>query len=162
MTTPTTTSRTIATRSLKLGALLLVSWCVMATVHEVGHLLGGWACGGTLREAELRPWHLPHSRFSPDPHPLVTLWSGPLLGILLPMALAAILRQRWAWFIANFCLLANGLYLALAWMTGDKLLDTARLFSEGASAWSVALFCVATIGIGYPRFRHSLMEVFKT
>ncbi|WP_145246566.1 hypothetical protein [Aeoliella mucimassa] len=133
----------------------------MTTTHEVGHLVGGYLSGGTLRQAELRPWHLPHSRFSPDPRPLITLWSGPVLGVLVPIALAAIIRRRWGWFVANFCLLANGVYLALAWTTGDQLLDTARLFSAGASRWSVAVFCLGTIGLGYPRFRQSLMEVFK-
>ncbi|RMF40779.1 MAG: hypothetical protein D6753_10925 [Planctomycetota bacterium] len=57
---------------------------VMAFTHEIGHIVGGWCCGGTLKTADLIPWHLPYSIFDPDPKPLVTLWCGPILGIVVP------------------------------------------------------------------------------
>lgn len=131
----------------------------MTTTHELGHLVGGWATGGRLVDVELRPWHLPHSRFSPDPRPLVTLWSGPVLGIAVPVILAAIIRRPWAWLVANFCVLANGIYLALAWLSGDRWLDTPRMLAEGASPLAIAIFCLATIAIGYIRLRQL---IFKT
>lgn len=133
----------------------------MTFTHELGHLLVGWAGGGTLQEVELRPWHLPHSRFAPDRHPLATLWGGPLLGVLLPAALAAILRREWSWFIASFCVLANGVYLALAWLSGDRWLDTPRLLAEGASPMTIACYCLVTITWGYWQFRKVVISIMS-
>ena len=96
---------------------------------------------------------MPYSLHSPDPHPLVTLWAGPLLGVAVPLALATLIRTRWAWFIADFCLIANGGYLALAWLSGDRYLDTPRLLDAGAHPAFIALFCCFTIVLGYVRFR---------
>ena len=73
----------------RLTALLGLAWCVMTFTHEAGHIVGGWLCGGTLVDAKLWPWTLPYSVFNPDPRPLVTLWSGPVLGAVVPL----ILRQ---------------------------------------------------------------------
>lgn len=140
-------------RWLQLIALLIAGWCVMTFTHEAGHLVGGWLGGGTLQHAELRPWHLPHSLFEPDPHPLLTLWCGPLLGVVVPVIVALLIRRPWAWFLADFCLLANGAYLATAWITGDRYLDTPRLLAAGAWPISVATYCAITIGVGYFRFR---------
>lgn len=135
------------------AALLLVSWVVMTFTHECGHVIGGMACGATLTDLDLAPWRMPYSLHAPDPHPLVTLWAGPLLGVAIPITFAALVRRRWAWFIADFCLIANGGYLALAWISGDRFLDTPRLLDAGASPVFIVLYCVATIGPGYVRFR---------
>jgi hypothetical protein len=145
----------------KLLALLAASWCVMVLTHEVGHIIGGKLAGGTLRHVDLRPWALPHSHFEPDPHPLITLWSGPIIGVLAPLVIAALLGWRWTWFIANFCLLANGTYLALAWADGGAHLDTPRLLAAGASPVQVLIYCAVTIGSGYLRFRASCIEVLE-
>lgn len=141
-------------------ALLLAGWCVMTFTHEAGHIVGGWLGGGTLTHAELRPWHLPHSLFVPDPHPLFTVWSGPLLGVIVPVVIAALVRHRWCWFVADFCLLANGAYLATGWIAGDRYLDTQRLFEAGAWKTSVAAYCVFTVGVGYVRFRRDCVDMF--
>lgn len=138
----------------------------MVVVHECGHLVGGVLGGGTLVEVELRPWRLPHSLFVPDPKPLVTLWSGPVMGVALPMVMALVVPRAWrvnrpAWFIADFCLLANGTYLALAWLSGDRFLDTPRLLAEGASPVAIVAYCVLTIGFGYRRFRADVVAALR-
>ncbi|WP_345687467.1 hypothetical protein [Novipirellula caenicola] len=151
------------TRSPKLRFLLLLiaSWIVMTTTHEVGHLIGGYLGGGTLQHAELRPWRLPHSHFAPDPHPLLTIWSGPLVGVLTPLLVAITIRNASVWFIANFCVLANGVYLAAAWFSGDPLLDTPRLLAAGASPLTIAIFCALTLIWGYPAFRASCTAILR-
>jgi hypothetical protein len=146
-------------RGLRLAVLLLAGWCVMCFTHEAGHLVGGWAAGGTLREAELRPWRLPHSRFEPDLQPLVTLWAGPLLGALLPLLVWWRIHRPSVRFVAEFCVLANGAYLATAWITGDALLDTPRLLASGAWPSSIAAYCGLTIVWGYAHFRQSCRAV---
>ena len=133
--------------------LLLVSWVAMTFTHELGHVVGGWVGGATLTDFDLVPWRMPYSLHAPDPMPLLTLWAGPTLGVLIPTLLALALRQRWAWFVADFCMVANGGYLALAWISGDRYLDTARLLDAGAHPATITLYCMVTIGIGYVRFR---------
>lgn len=149
-------------KHIQFALLLLVSWCVMVTTHEAGHILAGCACGGELVDYELRPWKLPHSYFNPDPHPLITVWAGPVLGVLLPISVALIVRKQVMWLIADFCLIANGSYLAAAWFSGDRLLDTQRLIDAGAPAWSIATYIVATCLIGYLRFRNSCMRYLSS
>lgn len=136
-------------------ALLVASWCVMTFTHEMGHIFGGWLCGGTLKDADLLPWHLPYSIFDPDPIPLITLWCGPILGVVVPLALAMTVRRRWMWFIANFCIVANGAYIATAWMSNDRYLDTPKLLEHGAHPATIAIYCLLTIGFGYIGFRRS-------
>lgn len=106
-----------------------------------------------MLEADLWPWHLPHSQFVPDPWPLLTLWGGPIFGIAVPCGVALIVRRNWMWLIANFCVLANGVYLALAWISGEHLLDTARLLEAGTWPVSIAAYCFLAIGLGYWHFR---------
>lgn len=133
----------------------------MTVVHESGHIVCGWAFGGTLVDADVAPWSLPHSTFNPDPRPLVTAWGGPLLGVLVPSAVAAVGRRDWLRFIASFCLLANGSYLAVAWVTGDNLLDTARLLRHGAHPAVIAGYCAVTIGVGYVWFRRQCVRALS-
>jgi hypothetical protein len=148
-------------RYLRFVLLLLVSWVVMTFTHESGHVLCGWACGGSLQQADLTPWHLPYSIFDPDPQPLITLWGGPVLGVLVPLAAALLFRRTWMWFIAYFCLLANGSYLAAAWLTGDRFLDTAKLLGHGEHPATIAAYCVLTIGAGYVGFRRQCIRLLS-
>ena len=133
----------------------------MTFTHEIGHIIGGTCCGGSLKSADLLPWHLPYSIFAPDPFPLVTLWAGLIIGVLAPIALAIIVQRDWVWFIANFCLIANGAYIATAWFSGDRYLDTPKLLEHGASPITIALYCVLTVGFGYVGFRRSCISALS-
>lgn len=148
-------------RYTRFALLLILSWIVMTFTHELGHIVGGLCCGGRLISASVVPWRMPYSIFDPDPLPLVTLWSGLSLGALVPVLVATVINRRSLWFIAHFCLLANGSYIAIAWFTGDRYLDTARLLSHGASPLSIAIYCVVTIGWGYIGFRSSCKREFS-
>jgi hypothetical protein len=147
-------------RLAKFVILLIASWSSMTFLHEVGHIVCGWACGGTLRSADLLPWHLPYSMFEPDPRPLVTLWGGPIFGALVPLAFALVVKANWAWFIAYFCILANGAYLATAWFSDDRFLDTPKLLEHGAHPLTIVIYCILTIGFGYVGFRKECLCVF--
>ncbi len=134
----------------------------MTLTHESGHILGGWLCGATLHSADLLPWHLPYSIFDPDPQPLITLWGGPILGVLIPLATALIIRQDWSWFIAHFCILANGVYLATSWFLGDRYLDTPKLLDHGARPATIVIYCILTIGFGYVGFRRECIRLLAS
>lgn len=149
-------------RIVQLVILLVASWCIMTFVHESGHILCGWACGGTLTSADLLPWHLPYSIFDPDPQPLITLWGGPTLGVMIPLAFAIYLRKDWMWFIAYFCILANGAYIATAWVSGDRFLDTPKLLEHGAHPATIAVYCLLTIGYGYVGFRRHCLRILSS
>lgn len=148
----------MAFRVMRFLLLLVASWIVMTFTHELGHIIGGTCCGGTLQSADLTPWRLPYSLFEPDPFPLVTLWAGLILGVLTPVALALIIQRDWMWFIAHFCVLANGVYIATAWVSGEHYLDTPKLLAHGASPISIAIYCFLTIGFGYVGFRQSCIS----
>ncbi len=159
------TSPTRRVRSSQLAwflILLVVAWLVMTVSHELGHIVADVCCGGTLQSYSLSPITLPYSIFNPDPSPLVPLWCGPLLGVLTPFVLALIFRKREFWFVAYLCILANGLYLAVAWVSGDRYLDTPKLLEHGAWPASVLAFCVITIIVGYIGFRHQCQVQLAT
>ncbi len=140
-------------RILPVMGLLLLSWIVMTTSHELGHLVCGYACGGSLIDYDLVPWRLPYSHFSPDPYPRITLWGGLILGIFFPVIIAVLLRRDWCWFIAYFCVLSNGLYIAAGWISGESELDTNKLFKNGESWETILIYCTMTLAIGYFGFR---------
>lgn len=141
--------------------MLCVSWVVMTFTHEFGHLIGGWSGGARLLDFDVVPWRLPYSLHDPDPNPKLTLWSGPLIGIAVPMVIAAIVRRRPVWFVADFCLVANGTYLALAWLSGDRFLDTPRMLDAGTHPAWIATYCILTISVGYIRFRADCIAILS-
>lgn len=114
-----------------LAALLAASWITMTTTHELGHLVGGWIGGAELQDFNIVPWRLPYSLHAPDPRPQLTLWSGPLVGALVPFAIGMAIGHPFARFIGDFCLLANGVYLLLGWFSGAGHLDTPRMLAAG-------------------------------
>jgi polyferredoxin len=77
----------------------------------------------------------------------------------MPLALALLVRKDWMWFIAYFCMLANGAYLATAWVSGDQYLDTPKLLEHGAYPGTIAIYCLLTIGFGYLGFRRHCIRV---
>lgn len=141
--------------------LLTSSWFVMLFSHETGHLICGFLSGATLTSFDLAPWRLPYSFHNPDPHPLVTLWGGPWLGIALPLLVSCAWQNVTTRFVADFCLLANGCYIGLGIWAGDNLLDSQRLIDAGASQISLALFSALAIAIGYVRFRCDCVEILS-
>lgn len=143
------------------AGLLALSWCVMTLTHEVGHLIGGWLGGATLQDCDLVPWRLPYSLHQPDPHPLLTLWSGPVLGVLIPLGASWLVGGMVFRFVADFCLLANGSYLATAWWSADRFLDTPRLLEAGSGSLSIGIYCAVTISVGYIRFRNDCVKVLS-
>lgn len=139
--------------------LLAISWFMMLLTHELGHVICGHLCGAKLTSVDLAPWRLPYSFHNPDPHPLITLWGGPALGIAIPFTVRLFWNHFAADFVANFCLLANGCYIGIGAFTGDSLLDSQRLVAEGASYLSLITFCAITIPLGYVRFRTNCVDL---
>jgi hypothetical protein len=72
-----------------------------------------------------------------------------------------LVRRAWAWLIAHFCILANGVYLGVAWISGDRFLDSAMMLEKGAHPAFLLLYCFITIPIGYAGLRRTCVNVLQ-
>ena len=137
---------------LLIGTFLPLCWLAMMAVHELGHVLGALATGGTITAVVLHPLTISRTDVSINPRPLLVVWAGPLLGVLLPLGAAAILQAcRFPWtyllrFFAGFCLIANGAYIGVG--SFGRIGDAGDMLRHGSPAWWLWLFGAATFPLG--------------
>lgn len=138
--------------SLFIAAVALLSWLVMQVVHELGHVLGARLTGGRVTHVELHPLSISRTDVDPNPQPLFVAWSGPIFGVIAPLAfwgIVAAIRSRISFllqFFAGFCLLANGLYLGIGSFAGIG--DAGDIVNLGSPIWALWLFGLATAPAG--------------
>ena len=143
-------------------ALLIAwAWLTMTLVHELGHVVVGCACGAKLGSIEIRPWCLPYSFFSPNPMPLLTLWGGPIIGCTLPLLVAWLSKRPAVWFVAWFCIVANGLYLLTGCYSNDSELDSVKMVKAGMSTPLLIFVSAAMSVLGYVGFRSECQRVLQ-
>jgi hypothetical protein len=129
---------------LLLLSAALSAWLGMQAVHELGHVVGAWLTGGTVERVVLHPLAISRTDVAPNPAPLVVVWAGPIVGILVPLAAwgnLAAARSPGAWaarFFAGFCLLANGLYIGIGSFEGVG--DAGDMLRAGSPIWTLWLF----------------------
>jgi hypothetical protein len=132
---------------------LLGSWLGMQAAHETGHVLGALLTGGEIAAVILHPLTISHTELIDNPHPLVVVWAGPLVGVTLPLALWGLLAVTGASgsfvarFFAGFCLIANGAYLGVGSFFGSG--DCGEMFRQGSPAWCLRAFGAITVLIGF-------------
>src|SRR5947209_4265019 len=120
----------------------------MQAVHEFGHVCGAWLTGGRVAHVVLNPLTISRTDLADNPRPLVVVWAGPVVGVLLPVALwlaAAGVRMPGAFvlrFFAGFCLLANGLYIGAG--SFDRVGDCGEMLRHGSEPWQLWLFGAMT------------------
>jgi len=137
---------------LLIGSTLAFSWLAMQAVHELGHVVGAMVSGGRVAELLLHPASISYTRLAVNPHPLFVVWTGPVVGVLLP--LMVLLIARWIdWratyliqFFAGFCLVANGCYLAFG--SFSRVGDAGDTMRHGTPMWLLWLFGLITIPSG--------------
>jgi len=138
---------------LLIGSFIGFSWLVMQAVHELGHVLGAATTGGTVTKVVLHPFTISRTDVHPNPHALIEVWAGPIVGVVLPLIaylLAKALRSPGVFlfsFFAGFCLVANGVYIGAAWLT-DGGADAGDLLRLGATHWQLVLFGLLTVPLG--------------
>jgi hypothetical protein len=71
-------------QAILIASILGLSWLGMQVVHEAGHVLVAWAGGETVYRVVLHPLAISRTDTSHDRHPLLVVWGGPVLGVLLP------------------------------------------------------------------------------
>jgi hypothetical protein len=133
-------------------SVLVASWMGMQAVHEFGHVLGAWASGGSVAKVVWHPLTISRTDFADNPHPLLVVWAGPVLGVLLPVAFWLIgktARMPGIYvlrFFAGFCLIANGAYIAFG--SFDAIGDCGQMLRHGSPPWSLWVFGLVTMPAG--------------
>jgi hypothetical protein len=139
---------------LLIGSFIGFSWLTMQVVHELGHVLGAVTTGGTVTKVVLHPFTISRTDVYPNPHALVEVWAGPIVGVLLPLVVylfAKVLGSPGIFlfrFFAGFCLVSNGVYIGAAWLA-DGGADAGDLLRLGATHWQLILFGLLTVPLGF-------------
>ena len=134
------------------GTFIGFSWLGMQVVHEFGHCLGAWVTGGRVARVVAHPLTISCTLLSHNPHPLVVVWAGPIIGSVLPalaVLFAVVLRAPGIYmfrFFAGFCLVTNGAYIGLG--SFDRLMDAGDMMSYGSPQWLLLVFGGITIAGG--------------
>ena len=137
---------------LLIAGTLALSWLLMMIVHELGHVLHAWLSGGTVAKVVLHPLAISRTDVTPNPRPLFVAWGGALWGSGLPVVAWMLTRKAaprfgyLARFFAGFCLVANGVYLAVGSVA--RIGDAADLLNHGAAGWQLIAFGVPSIVVG--------------
>jgi len=130
----------------------LFCWLGMQIVHESGHVIAAKATGGTIVAAVLYPTAISRTEVFPNPHPLIEVWAGPVIGSVLPLIaylIAKLLRTPGAYlvrFFAGFCLAANGSYVLAGAIA--RMGDPGDLLRYGAARWQLIAFGFVTASLG--------------
>ena len=142
-----------AFQTLLIISILALSWLGMMVVHEFGHVLFAWLSGGSVSRVFLRPLEFSHTDLGANPHPLFVAWGGALIGVSLPLGFFVLWRFfRWpAWyllqFFAGFCLVANGIYLAIVSFLPNAA-DPGDMMREGTPQWLLVAFGIVAFPLG--------------
>jgi len=100
----------------------------------------------------LHPLIISRTDIGENPHPLVVVWTGPIVGAALPLLgflIAKLCRAPGLYFFrfcAGFCLIANGVYIAFGPTQGGA--DTGVILLHGSPRWTTLLFGVLTVPPG--------------
>jgi hypothetical protein len=133
-------------------SLVALSWFAMMAVHELGHVVGAIITGSSIQGVVLNPLNISRTDVSPNPHPSIVVWFGPIVGSILPLAMFATVPQhlsvlqKVAQFFAGFCLIANGAYLSVG--SFYRVGDCGEMLQTGTPLWVLLTFGALTIPLG--------------
>jgi hypothetical protein len=145
-------------QGLLIGTFLPLCWLAMQAVHEFGHVVGAVATGGKIERVVLHPLTISRTDVLPNPSPLLVVWAGPIVGVILPLAIllaAKVGRFKWTYllqFFVGVCLIANGAYIGIG--SFGKIGDAGDMLRHGSPIWLLWLFgaaCFPLNGLG-PHF----------
>ncbi len=74
---------------LLIATFVPLCWLLMQAVHELGHIVVALATGGTIEKVVLHPLAISRTDTSGSSHPLLVIWAGPAVGVVVPLALLA-------------------------------------------------------------------------
>lgn len=117
-------------REILIVSTLLGSWLGMQAVHELGHVCGAWLTGGKVQKVVLHPLTISRTDLAENPATAAAKMPG-----------SFVLR-----FFAGFCLIANGLYIAMG--SFGRIGDCGEMLRHGSELWHLWLFGLATVPAG--------------
>jgi len=129
-----------------------LSWYGMLALHELGHVLGAVFTGATVERVILHPLTISSTTVSPNPHPAVVVWLGPVAGCLFPLVAWWTVPHRWkvlrnvSCFFVGFCLISNGLYIGIGSVQGVG--DCREMLRTGTPVWLMMVFGLITVPAG--------------
>lgn len=136
-----------------IGTFIGFSWLAMQAVHELGHVLGACVTGGAVSKVVLHPFTISRTDMAYNPHPLLVVWAGPIIGCVLPFLaflLATVCKVPGPYlfrFFAGFCLIANGVYIGAGWLVEGGA-DAYVMLQHGSPRWILVLFGLITAPLG--------------
>lgn len=128
-------------------------WLAFMAIHELGHVVAGLFTGGTITKVVVHPLAISRTDVSPNPNPLVTAWAGPIIGIILPLAIWGVFwkfkiaGEYLARFFAGFCMIANGAYIGIG--SFEKIGDAGDMMKHGSPIWLLWLFGITIVPLGF-------------
>ncbi len=127
-----------------IATFVAFSWLAMQAVHEFGHVVGAWLTKADVAKVALHPFIISRTDLGHNPHPLVVVWAGPIVGLVVPLfalLVARVCRFPGVYlfrFFAGFCFIANGVYIAFG--PTDGAADTGVMILYGSPRWLMAMF----------------------
>src|SRR6266542_4386859 len=73
-----------------IASTVLGSWLGMQVVHESGHVLGACITGGRVGRVVLYPLTFSRTDLVHNPSPLIVVWAGPVIGVVVPLLIWAV------------------------------------------------------------------------
>jgi hypothetical protein len=137
---------------LFIAGLVALCWFAMMAVHELGHVVGAILTGGRVERVVLHPLTISRTDVAPNPNPGIVVWLGPIHGCVVPFVLWLAIPRRMtaasnlAMFFAGFCLIANGVYIAIG--SFDRVGDCGEMLRTGSPIWVLLAFGAVTTGMG--------------
>ncbi|MHB8899948.1 MAG: M50 family metallopeptidase [Thermoguttaceae bacterium] len=137
---------------LLIGTFLPLCWLAMQAIHELGHVAIALATGGVIEKVVLHPLTISRTDSSGSFHPLLVVWAGPVIGVVVPLAVLALFevaRAPWRYlvrFFAGTCLIANGAYIGAGSFHGIG--DAGDLLRLGSPMGSLGAFGLVTVAPG--------------
>lgn len=150
--TERTSKQFITLRLLLVLGLGWSSWLLMMLTHELGHVLGAVVTGGTVQQVVWHPAVISRTDVHPNPHPLIQVWAGPVLGCAIPVLVALLIRRfrmparHLVYAVAGFCLIANGVYIGAGVVV--PVGDAMQLVQLGTPTWIMGGFGIVATSCG--------------
>ncbi|MDD5678781.1 MAG: hypothetical protein PHW60_12465 [Kiritimatiellae bacterium] len=139
-------------QTILIVTFLAFSWLAMQAMHELGHVIGARLTKAEVTSVTLHPCIISRTDLGHNPHPLVVVWAGPVIGSALPLLaflVGKVCRAPGVYlfrFFAGFCLIANGIYIAFGPSAGAA--DTGVMIQHGSPHWIMIIFGLLTALLG--------------
>ncbi len=126
-------------------------WYPISLIHELGHYVSATIGGATEVTIVWRYGIFSETIRNGSKWPLMDVWMGPILGVLIPLVvMACCWKMKWSEWVAwptSIACIGNGLYIGLGWL--DSGGDPADMISLGTPLFVMLGYglLVFTVGI---------------